>query len=302
MKGRADFENFDRAVKTLGQPVEHSQINVHMSALRQSEALGIRTMLSGYGGDEIVTNQARAFELELYNKRQFKTLAGELPGGVFTSRLRFVKRFYDLRWRDTFSKQFYYILERKLRVSPVRREVIEELGIIDDQKAQISYAAQAETLNEQALRGLAFRRSRVGRLEASAVMAQSHRVEYRWPLYDRQIMQLYLQTPAIEKRHKAMGRYLHRRAVVGTIPNAIAWQQSKNMGNLVKAAISPILPDLLDEASAPPHLKTILDFEKLRSMHADIQKAPLSGTISEQFIIQTIALWSSLALARWLDP
>lgn len=301
MKSLADLENFDRAVRTLGHPVEHSQINMHMAALRQSQAFGIRTMLSGYGGDEIVTNQAGALDLELYTNRQFKTMLREMPGDVLTSRLRFLKRLYGLRRRNTYSAKSFYILARNLKFSPMRQEVVEDLGIIRDQKAQIAYAAQSDTLNEQILRGLAFRRSRVGRLEACAVMAQSHRVEYRWPLYDRQLMQHYLRTPAIEKRHKGMGRYLHRRAVAGTIPDAIAWQQSKDMGNLVTNALGLKLPDLLDEGSVSPHLASLLDFEKLRKMHTDLQNTSPSNTTSEQFLVQWIALWSTIALARWLE-
>jgi asparagine synthase (glutamine-hydrolysing) len=298
MKGRADFENFHRAVKTLGQPVEHSQINLHMSAHRQSEAFGIRTILSGYGGDEIVTNQANALYLELLKNRQFKTLVRELPGNVITRKLRFLKQIGHIKQTAGSFSKYFKILERQLRFSPVSREVIEDLGIMADQRAQVTFAAQTQTLNDQLLLDLAFNQCRVGRLEACSVMAQSHRIEYRWPLYDRQLIKCYLLTPAIEKRHQNMGRYLQRRAIAGSIPDSIVWQQSKDMGNIIWEAFSPAFPELLDEASAPTAMAPLLDFKKIRKMHAHVQKEP-KGT--ENNVVQNRALWQTISLAHWLN-
>jgi asparagine synthase (glutamine-hydrolysing) len=166
MKGRADIENFDRAVKTLGHPVEHSQINVHMSAHRQSEAFGIRTMFSGYGGDEIVTNQANALYRELLKNRQFKTLERELPGNVLTRRLRLLKQKRSFGKADEYSAKYLKVFERLMKSSPIKREVIEDLGLRADYQAQVSFASQASTLNDRILRNVAFSKMRVGRLEA----------------------------------------------------------------------------------------------------------------------------------------
>jgi asparagine synthase (glutamine-hydrolysing) len=129
-------------------------------------------------------------------------------------------------------------------------------------------------------------------------MAQSHRVEYRWPLYDRQLMQCYLRTPAIEKWHKSMGRYLHRRAIADSIPDSIVWQQRKEMGNIVWEAFSTTIPDLLEEVSTSPQLSPLLDFDKLCKTHADVQKAH-SGNSRDN--LQKTALWETTAVALWLN-
>lgn len=297
-----DTENFDRAITVMGHPVEHAQIDVHMAALRQSRALGIRTMLSGYGGDEIVTNQARALDMELHNHRQFKTLLSEMRGNLLTRRLRFVKRINALRRRDPHSRKLLYFLERGLKWSPFRRDVLEDMGIRSDYQAQLAPKVQAETLNDSLLDDLAFNRFRVGRLEACTVMAQSHRVEYRWPLYDRALIQQYLKTPALEKRSKAMGRYLHRRAVAGSIPDSITWQQSKDMGVLVDDAFNRPLPDQLHDSSVSSHLGQLLDFGRLQAMHAEI-KAAQNGAKrdrSEGSVVQTAIYWEVVRMARWL--
>ena len=132
-------------------------------------------------------------------------------------------------------------------------------------------------------------------------MAQSHRVDYRWPLYDRQLIQCFLQTPAIEKRHKSMGRYLHRRAIVGAIPDTIAWQRSKDMGAPVWDIFGPTLPELVDEASTSPYLAHLLDYEKLQKSYVSLKKTQdLRQPSAEQFI-QERALWAIARLAHWLE-
>lgn len=296
MKGFGDLENFDRAVKTLGQPVEHPQINIHMPALRQSDTLGIRTMLSGYGGDEIATNNGSALAMELFHRHQFKALEREQLGNPLTRRLRVMKRKRAFRSSDGYSARFLKNLERKLKFSPIRLEVLIDLGIIAEHQSQIAYAAEAETLNDQILRAIPFSSSRVARLEACTVMAQSNGVEYRWPLYDRPLMQCYLRSPAIEKRYKSMGRYLHRRAIAGSIPDSIAWQQGKDMGNMVWEALSSTAPDMLDDACTLPSIASLLDFEKLREMHADVQQAHNGNT---RDVIKEKALWQTIAVVRW---
>lgn len=300
MKGPADPENFERAIKTLGHPVEHSQINVHMSGLRQSEAFGIRTMLSGYGGDEIVTNQAGAIDLELYANRQFKALLNEMPGNALTTHLRFIKRLHRLNHQDSFSQKYLRILRRNLKYTPVRAEVLEDLGIRSYHENQIAHAAEAKTLNDQILRQPAFCLWRVSRLEACATMALSHRIEYRWPLYDRHLMQQYLQTPAIEKRHKAIGRYLHRRAIAGTIPDKIAWQLTKNTGHTVTKAFSQQKPHTIDGDSLPHNIAVLLDFDRLGKLYADVANAKEADMLTERFLIGRRTIWTADALSRWL--
>jgi asparagine synthase (glutamine-hydrolysing) len=294
--------NFERAVKALGYPVEHSQINMHMPALRQSEALGIRTMLSGYGGDEIVTNQAATLNRELFNNKQFKALRAEVSGKPLIKQLRFLRLVRRLRRQnDTYSRLHLGILERGLEMSPVKREVVENLNIVADQTALINHAANAKTLNERILRDRSFSCIRVGRLESCSILGQSHRVEYSWPMYDRPLIQQYLKTPALEKRHLAMGRYLHRRAVKGSIPDAITWQRTKDMGKVVDEAFSNRLPDMLDRASMSQYLSPLLDFEKLQKMHANVKTGQAATEKTDNRVFHRVSLSSLLAVACWLD-
>ncbi|NRD90386.1 hypothetical protein C8024_14330 [Sphingopyxis sp. BSNA05] len=51
-------------------------------------------------------------------------------------------------------------------------------------------------------------------------MAASYGIDYRWPLWDKRLVQQYLSTPIIERAGPGgIGRYLHRRAITGTVPD-----------------------------------------------------------------------------------
>ena len=63
------------------------------------------------------------------------------------------------------------------------------------------------------------------RLENCTLMAASHGIDYRWPLWDVRMVQQYLSTPSIENvGPKGIGRYLHRRAIDAVVPKRVAWK------------------------------------------------------------------------------
>ncbi len=69
------------------------------------------------------------------------------------------------------------------------------------------------------------------RLENCTLMAASYGIDYRWPLWDVRLVQQYLSTPSVEKvGPRGLGRYLHRRAIAGVVPQRVAWKPSKDMG------------------------------------------------------------------------
>ncbi|MCW2791754.1 MAG: hypothetical protein JWO76_852, partial [Nocardioides sp.] len=82
--------------------------------------------------------------------------------------------------------------------------------------------------------------------------------DYRWALLDRRLMQQWLSTPAIWKYAAGTGRYLHRRAISGVVPDKVAWKPTKDMtlgdheppvqaAPDTDAALHPLLAELLDE-------------------------------------------------------
>jgi len=179
-------------------------------------------------------------------------------------------------------------------------------AVIDEFDLKVAFARnyekqfEAKTLNAEILADAAFSPRRVARLEACALIAQSHRIEYRWPLYDRPLIRQFLQTPAIEKRHKTMGRYLHRRAVAGTIPDMITWKVSKDLGTFTTKLDDREVPSRVNPDERPPILKSLLDPDKLRKAEAEFTTAKSQNDLNETSIQQIKSLWRASLLDQWL--
>ena len=54
-------ELLDRSLKVLGYPVEHDSATHHEPFYRLAETFNIRTLLSGFGGDEFGTTHSRVY-------------------------------------------------------------------------------------------------------------------------------------------------------------------------------------------------------------------------------------------------
>ena len=104
------------------------------------------------------------------------------------------------------------------------------------------------------------------------MVSAAYVIDYRWPLWDVRLIQQYLSTPAIEKvGPKGIGRYLHRRAISGTVPDKVTWKPSKDMGyarvhqEMQESGIVEIAEMAHhDEAGLHPALEELLDLPKWR--------------------------------------
>ena len=95
-------------------------------------------------------------------------------------------------------------------------------------------------------------------------MAAARNIEYRWPLLDVRLVNLFLRIPSEENFFHGMGRYLHRRAVDGVVPDLVTWKKSKDMGLPVRNDVfndASVSPSFVEELH--PELKDLVEVEKL---------------------------------------
>ena len=229
---RPEMLGIDDAVKrahtAIGHPPEHGQSILSAGFFEQAQALGIRTMMSGFGGDEIVTGYAKYLMDELQARGEWRAMFGEIEGPLPRRVVRFAHRLASGPYHP--DDPMRTVMEKKLEVSCLSHAFLEDTGLRSRIKGWMLPERGELTLNSVAALDPGFRHSRTSRLEASALFAATYAIEYRYPLFDRRLIQQFLHTPSIEKGKGSLGRYLHRRAVAGRIPDSIAWQQSKDMG------------------------------------------------------------------------
>jgi len=283
----------------LGHPSEHANAEMHDSFYRQCERLGLRTLLSGFGGDEIVTAQAFQLNRELWSNRAFVALARNLTHsrGQFLPQFRALAEWlrHGKRPAKGLAELFRWRWDRSVLADRWRH----------DEKLHESNASRAEsdasdTVNGQILaRGM--RPYMQARLEGCTLIAAAYGIDYRWPLLDQELVQTYLDTPAIEKSCGLMGRWLHRRATRGLIPDSINQQRGKSMGS-TPIPTAPAFASDIDGFIEALHPATFdhIDPQRLRNLHAEMGAHAGEGArrVTRFYIDTTFRI---AQLSQWLS-
>lgn len=220
------WDNQRIGYRTLGYPVEHGNAVGHVAFYEVAAEHGIRTLHSGHGGDEVVTQSAGLVTTELLDRRRYATLLRDLPGGPVARPARLARSWWRNRGERT--SHLMQPMMSRLAGTPLTPEAFEAADIAGRTRRAAAYDAPFRTVNEFIL-GDRWSVATSVRTADCSVVAASYGIDYVWPLLDRRLMQQYLSTPAIWKFGEGYGRYLHRRAVSGIVPDKIAWKASKSM-------------------------------------------------------------------------
>lgn len=289
--------SFDRALKALGHPPEHGQLLLHPQFFDICQSNGIRTILSGFGGDELVTSYANHLIDELHARRDYLAVFAEMQGSPLRRAGRMAKRLWrgpsnpDIRARA--------MMETKLAVSCLSRDFLADTGLGKKIEGWFLPERDRLTLNSLAALDPGFRLAPAGRLESSAVYAATYGVEYRFPMFDRPLMRQFFATPSIEKRRGALGRYLHRRAMEGRIPPRIQWQPTKYVGGFIDGQPLQETPPDMGFEDLPGRLRAVLDRDAFeRTM---IQQRGNPQELSDSAMRRRYFLWQIRQLGIWLD-
>ncbi|MGB3471871.1 MAG: asparagine synthase-related protein [Erythrobacter sp.] len=289
-------ESVERAITAIGHPPEHGQPLLSADFFSNAQTLGIRTVLSGFGGDEIATSYAKHLVDELHHRREWRAVFGEIEGGPLRRSLRFARRIVE--GPNDPHAGMHAQLSAKLAGSFVSREFLEDSGLRKQIEDWMLPDIGECTLNRIAALSPGFHRGRTGRLEASALFAATYGIEYRFPFYDRRLIQQFLDTPSIEKRRGSMGRYLHRRALSNRVPDGIVWQPTKDMGPALGGEFCFASYPPLHFNNLPPVLKEISNrkaFEDAQSLVTDPPN-PMDPAVMRARHL----MWHTRQLCLWL--
>lgn len=289
-----------RSVDILGYPAEHEVAYLHEPFYRLAEGSDIRTLLSGYGGDEFVTTFGSLARIELLTRGEYKQLYRNTRGNPVARVLRMLK--LSLLWLYTrnnlYSQSFHQLHAQEWSRQLIKEKWARQYNLHERFMDQAKFDAGYRNLNAFILDKMWPPYGPV-RMEACTLMAASRKIEYRWPLLDVRLVKLFMSIPASEKFTDGIGRSLHRRAIEGVVPKKVAWRTYKdtNMPSYDGAGTSPscLRPDDLH-----PGLRELLNIEKLES-----QLALLSGKSniddSEDLISMNYNIDCIISLNQWLQ-
>nr|WP_319565117.1 asparagine synthase-related protein [uncultured Rhodoferax sp.] len=262
-----------RTLKVLGYPEEHGNGSGHIPFFHECELRGIRTLFSGFGGDEVVTNPGHPLRKELIDDGLYRQLWDILPGRNPVWRmLRLGKTLMRDRKNADYNPNFLNAWNARWPHQLVRSEVVSHLGLYEQYMETARYDAPYRRINDLILQKLLPMPYIATRLENCTLAAASYGIDYRWPLWDVRLVQQYLSTPSIEKvGPQGIGRYLHRRAIDGVVPQRVAWKPSKDMGygNKIQELNDTGLIKVAEqarqtEAHLHPALEAVIDRDKFR--------------------------------------
>lgn len=268
-----------RAIEVLGHPAEHSNSIAHLPFYELAERLGVRTLFSGFGGDEGVTNYAPNHRCDLISSRQFVALWRVTKGNPIAKSLRIAKAFYENSHEQSYAPRFLAGAQARLQSSVLRTDVADELRLEQRLLEGAQWDAPYRTVNDFTLAMLA-KPFVSTRTESGSLIAASYGIEYSWPLLDPRLVQCWLAAPTIEKVSDQMGRLLHRNAIEGIVPDQIRMQRTKSMGRPLRALRqsrthakdSVKVAELRDRLS--PRLAALVDRTRLEAAISAVERNP----------------------------
>tara|TARA_B100001109_G_scaffold255669_1_gene259902 strand:+ start:494 stop:2425 length:1932 start_codon:yes stop_codon:yes gene_type:complete len=278
-EGRGITEAFEWNAKVQDEPPKEMNCMFRDILYEELEEKDTRVLLSGFGGDEMVsqhvpnylsglmeTKQWRRLWKEVKaiskekNRSPFRTVAGLTAKSLLNRDSRRINKLLINYFKHTAP------IREKLRYRPLKDELYEVYNIYQRfEQYQELYQSTGNFIQDQIRRMQ--QKHVMYRLESSSIAAQSHKLEYRYPLLDVSLIEFYLSLPIHLKAQQGKGRYIFRKAIEAYLPQSIVWRASKKGSSNPQLAVrekidsNQLLQNLKSIESTNP-IQQFADFSK----------------------------------------
>lgn len=212
-------------------------LQLELAASRQAASLGIRTMVSGWGGDELLAFNGRGYFASLLRQGRWLTLQREL---ALQSRLH-----GGSVWKSWIRRGIFPYLPaavlRLLRSQTVRRATTLPAYLRPDFAALLASTQELPRPDLRERPGV--RQMQIAlllnghipyRLESWAAHGATLGMTYTYPLLDRRLVEFALSIPEELFFKHGWKRYLFRTAMAGILPDEVRWHKVKADPAMVK--------------------------------------------------------------------
>lgn len=191
-----------------------------------SKNIGARTILSGWGGDELISNRAPNYISYLFSKRElfgvFKSLLYEKKYLKY-SWLKFIKRFLRLFLstgviKSLRTKKSHNNNKQYVNYEFINKEFAEFMNIHQNKAWPRLLGVREKQL---ALYNYGHLENRI---ESWALSAFPKKIEYRYPLLDKRIVEFAIGIPEkLFYPQKGIERFLIKSSLIDLLPSDILW-------------------------------------------------------------------------------
>jgi asparagine synthase (glutamine-hydrolysing) len=278
-------------------PYGHS---VSSQLLLKARALGFEVVLSGHGGDEIVSYGFGRLN-ELARKGQWLRLWRETSaaaGLYHESRIRLFRRYLSqISW---FRK-----VEQKLRLQVKGKTWSGQQYLADSFAKEIDparyrrkFAGERLDHDERMIHEEVFNSPlQPLSLEVIAICSHAEGVETRMPFYDRELIELSLSLPSNWKLRGGLSRFILRKAMEDALPRAVVLRQDKfDFTDNFKRGLLANKAEVLALTDPETHnLGAWVNIDLLQTI-----RSQFSGPVNSIETVDAFFLWRTAVLATWL--
>ncbi|WP_192251126.1 lasso peptide isopeptide bond-forming cyclase [Mesorhizobium silamurunense] len=310
----APFAEFERILEEQEGTFLAPGLSLTRSIYRTASVKGVKVLLDGHGGDEVVS-QGYGHLHELAHGGRWLDLWRELHGaaktygeGMLSLYFKFLAA-YGPAWRVARMRAMAKRFLGKLRRRPLHAPRAAWAGLVNPELARRTDLAErfhragympANVSTSEALthRWLLSTGLVPHAFEVLDKAAANFGIEPRYPFWDKPLVEFCLALPGAEKLHNGFGRHVLRRAMEGVLPPAVQWRRDKIdfTASLVKGMIVNHR-DLLDRllVSDSDLIAPYVNLPEVNAVYARMLRRPEQATLPD---VQHI--WRSASLSLWL--
>ena len=292
----------DRTLWHLDEAYPAPNLYLHWALYGAARDCGVRVTLDGVDGDTTVSH---GFE-------RLPMLVRSGKGLTLVRELRALDRRYgrgvsSLLWSLAVRPLVPYSLRRAIRGlrrqepacfagTVIRRDFATRMGVPERVEA-FERRREAPVRTAREAHGRAMRSGLIPyALEMADKAAAGFGVEPRYPFFDRRLMELCLALPADQKLDGGWSRLVMRRAMIGTLPEAVCWRADKanlapNFRRRLLEQDRPLLDEVIRKQSGV--LEEFVDIPALRRAYDRYERQPTNP--------DALTLYSAVVLGLWLQ-
>lgn len=226
------------SVKELGYINSALYSDFTIEIVNNAKQYNTGTILSGFGGDQVVSNIGTSYFKERVKKFKFKDFNKYLT--LITDRIKKSKiKIITSLLYDIWLKGFFKSNKAKIKIENVfNKNFKKELKNIKiDSFKTAGFKSSSESLYNALFNSYTF-----DRINSCAEIALKKNIFYKYPLLDKDLLEFYFSIPSNVKYNSYQTRFLFRNTIKGVVPEEIINRKSKS-GSTVPSVQTLFLRD-----------------------------------------------------------
>jgi asparagine synthase (glutamine-hydrolysing) len=243
----------------------------------------VDVLLSGFGGDELVSARTAMPWNELINERQWRVIIDELyykgvsPKTLLKSILIAAGYLNSRVCKPTFTRGWATpeLLNKRFASLPLQKEFALRNQL--RQRLTGKFKRPVQPTQRQWQYSCIIQEHLTQRMEYSYAAAAQFGIEYRYPLLDVDLIETCLAMPPWLKKHHGTNRYIFRQAIAGIVPEKIRQRNNKSgavipqtHSNLIKAHEQ--ITDIIKTGQGNEYLSKMFDFSRFMQWYEKLIK------------------------------